>query len=723
MGKLTKSNFSAFTETLLGYRQMFIILGRRRFWLLGGLCSALSITTVLTLITKPTYGSFMTLLAEPVYQEKKNTKSAIQDIDSKPKSQYVDYNFEMDYATQLNLMRSPLLFQQAVDLLRPTYSSISVEEIKKSLVLLERVKEEKVYTKLIVLVYTDHNPVKAQKVLEALETVYQVYSIKQQEQPLINGLGFINRQLPNVQDEVNLSEAELGRFRRGQNLINPEQQAATIAKALNAIKQERQATQIQYKDYQAREIDLQQKIGHAPQDALISSRLSQSSRYQKLLNEFQKTELSLARLHGVFTDDDPRVRDLVEQQQKQQDLLQNEVKRVLGDETAQLKSTGEGLLAQGQFGGIDQNFTAQLAEVQTNLRVLLARDRSLEQREQKLREDLNRFPSLLSEYDQIAPKVQINHDQLEQMLKARQDLKLEIVRPRFILHPLVEPLLGVKIGPSLKRNLLLGTVAGLLLGSIAAFIREMVDDTVLNPDELEKQVGLSLLGTTPKLPQSQASEPLVKLPFGKPQVLAPWTVQVINWPPAWESLDLVFKNIQLHSVSPFKSLMFTSALAGEGKSTLTFGLALSAARLHQRVLLIDADLRCPSLHKQLNLPNEQGLSTLLTSDATVPKPSRIESSGSYIDILTAGPTSTDPAKLLNSQRMRQLMAAFEESYDLVMLDVPPVLGVVDSILAASFCSSVVLVARIGKVTRTELIQAKAMLSQLNLIGVVANAGG
>jgi capsular exopolysaccharide synthesis family protein len=265
-------------------------------------------------------------------------------------------------------------------------------------------------------------------------------------------------------------------------------------------------------------------------------------------------------------------------------------------------------------------------------------------------------------------------------------------------------------------------VAGLLLGSIAAFIREMVDSTVRNPKELEKQVGLPLLGTTPNLPQSQAGEPLVKLPFGKPQVLAPWTVQV-SMPPAWESLDSVFKNIQLHSVSPFKSLMFTSARAGEGKSTLTFGLALSATRLHQRVLLIDADLRCPSLHKQLNLPNEQGLSTLLTSDATVPKPSRIESSGSYIDILTAGPTSTDPAKLLNSQRMQQLMAVFEESYDLVLLDVPPVLGLVDSIITASFCGSVVLIARIGKVTRAELIQAKAMLSKLNLIGVVANTGG
>jgi len=72
--------------------------------------------------------------------------------------------------------------------------------------------------------------------------------------------------------------------------------------------------------------------------------------------------------------------------------------------------------------------------------------------------------------------------------------------------------------------------------------------------------------------------------------------------------------------------MVTSALAGEGKSTLALGLALSAARLHQRVLLIDADLRRPNLHKLVNLPNEQGLSTLLTTDANVPSQSSIQSS-------------------------------------------------------------------------------------------------
>ncbi|MHC5831989.1 MAG: P-loop NTPase family protein, partial [Nostoc sp.] len=101
----------------------------------------------------------------------------------------------------------------------------------------------------------------------------------------------------------------------------------------------------------------------------------------------------------------------------------------------------------------------------------------------------------------------------------------------------------------------------------------------------------------------------------------------------------------------------------------------SAARLHKKVLLIDANLRDPSLHVQLNLPNEQGLSTLLASDATLPNQISLQYSGSaYIDILTAGPKPVDPANLLSSPRMMQLMAAFEENYDLVLIDAPPVLG-------------------------------------------------
>jgi capsular exopolysaccharide synthesis family protein len=141
------------------------------------------------------------------------------------------------------------------------------------------------------------------------------------------------------------------------------------------------------------------------------------------------------------------------------------------------------------------------------------------------------------------------------------------------------------------------------------------------------------------------------------------------------------------------------------------------------VLLIDADLRNPTLHKKLNLPNEYGLSTLLSSDATVAVQSSIHSSSSYIDVLTSGRIPTDPANLLSSPRMGELIAGFEKNYDLVLLDASPVLGMVDAIITGSFCRGVVLVARIGKVTRNELTEATAMLSKLNILGVVANGAG
>jgi len=711
MVKVTETTFNRVAETDPGYGQLFAILMRRRFWLLGVLGIVLVVAAVITRLTKPTYESSMQLLIEPNYQGK----------GEKTLDQYADSDVAIDYATQLNVMRSPLLLQQAVDLLSSEYPNITVDEIKKYLVL-NQVVEDKVDTKIVRAEYVAHDPVKAQMVLESLEKVYELYNKNEQAQRLNNGLKFINEQLPNVQNDVERAEKKLEKFRKGQNLIDPVQQATAISASLNTLQQEREANHTQYKDVQARSIALQQQLDRSPQNALISSRLSQSIRYQTLLNEIQKTELALAQQRLRFTDSAPNVQILLEQRQRQQDLLQNEVKRVLGQVPPQLSNAGQSLLQQGQLNGIDINLTAQLVEAQTNLRAIVARDQSLAQVEQGLRGQINRFPALIAQYNQLIPELQINRDKLDQLLKARQDLSLQLARQGFAWQSLEQPKRGLKIGPSLKRNLLLGAVAGLLLGGIAAFLREMVDDSVHSCEDLEKQVDLPLLGMTPEFPRSKVKEPLIRLPFGEPQVSSePWTVQVINWPPSWESLDLVYKNIELLSaVSAFRSLMVTSAIAGEGKSTLALGLALSAARLHQRVLLIDADLRCPNLHKQLNLPNEQGLSTILTSDVSLPIHSGIESSGSYIDILTAGPTPTDPANLLSSQRMRELMSVFEQNYDLVLLDAPPVLGMVDAILAASFCSGVVLVARIGQVTRSELAQATAMLSKLNIIGVVAN---
>ncbi|MEP0870311.1 polysaccharide biosynthesis tyrosine autokinase [Trichocoleus desertorum AS-A10] len=716
MVDLTESKLIEAADTDPGYGQLFAVLMRRRFWLLGVFSGVVSIAAVLTFLAEPIYQSSMQLLVESNYQSKKGENGSTE-------VPFADATVEVDNATQLTLMRSSHLLQRAVKILKPQYPEITVAEIQKSLVLTQ-LMEDKVKTKVFQAVYTDSDPEKTKKVLQAIQKVYQDYNREQQQQRLSKGLSFITDQVPKVQRQVNQAEDALEKFRDRQNLIDPEAQSKALFDALNSVRQEQRTNQAQLKDMQARYVALQQQVKRSPQEALVASRLSQSSRYQTLLNELQKSELTLEQQRLRFKDFDPHIKSLLEQRQRQLGLLRAEVSRVLGTVPAQFNASGNDLLKAGQLGATDLTLITQLVEAQVNTRALQARGQSLSQTEQQLTAELKRFPRLLAEYGRLQPNVEVGRETLQQLLKAKQELALEIARGGFDWQVVEAAQLGTQIGPSLKQNLLLGAVAGLILGSVAAFVREGIDDAVHSSDELEKQVAVPLLGLIPAVPRSGFSEPMLNLSFRKTPALAPATLQVVDWPPFRESLDLIYKNIQLlNSTFPFSSLVVTSALSGEGKSTLALGLAMSAARLHQRVLLIDADLRRPSLHKQLNLPNEQGLSTLLASDRPITEEhSYIQPAIAYsnISILTAGPTPADPAKLLSSRRMAELISTFEESYDLVLLDAPPVLGIVDAILTASFCSGVLMVGRMGQVTRSELTQATNMLSKLNMVGVIAN---
>lgn len=708
-------HLNSVVESEPGYGQMLTVLVRRFPWFLLVFLSSTALAGIITLKTNPNFKSTMQLLIEPNYQGKKEGAGV--------ENQFTDTNVVIDTATQLNLMQSSGLIQKAADKLKSEYPNITAKEIKTSLVLTQiKTKEDNVATKIFQVDYTDTNPEKTQKVLTAIRQVYVEYNKQQQDIRLQKGLQVIREQLRKASDEVNASESNLQRFRRNQNLIDPELQAKALEETLNNIQKERQTTRSQYEEALARQKSLQEQLNRSPQNALVSSRLSQSTRYQGLLNEIQKTELALAQERLRFTDDTPSVQKLNEQLQSQKELLQKEVSRTLGRQSTGAFSSRDTLLEQGQLGEIDLNLTGQLVDNQTNIVALTARDQTLAQKESELRSQLKRFPSLLAYYNRILPQLQFSRERMEQLLRAEQQLRQELSKGGFNWEVVEEPQKGILTGPLLRQNLLLGAVVGLMLGGIAAFIREASDDSLHTTAELEKQFSLPLLGTTPKLPPAKPRESVIKLPFGKPEVLAPWTIQVLQSPPRWESLDLIYKNIELlNTVSDLRSLMVTSALPDDGKSALALGLAMSAARLHKKVLLIDANLRAPSLHQQLNLPNEQGLSTLLASDVNLPNQIGIQYSGSsYIDILTAGPIPSDSANLLSSPRMMQLMAAFEENYDLVLIDAPAVLGLVDAMLAASSCRSVIMVASIGKVTRTQLTQATAMLSKLNLIGVVAN---
>ena len=743
-GPLTERSILTFgvTDEDPGYGQLLAVLLRRKFWVLASCLGAVGVAWFIGSQQEPTYRSSMQLLVDQNYRGKSEPGAT--------NTQFADSDVQVDYATQLTLMNSSILIQRIVDRLRPIYPQISSEEIKKSLSVTQvtgKAAEKKMDTKIFEAAYEDRNPLRSQKILQTVQQVYQDYNREQQKLRLAKGLAFINEQVPQIQQQLQQAESALEKFRKTHNFLNPELQSKTVSESLDNILREQRTTLVQIQDLSSRYATLEQKIALSPQASSEATSLSQSARYQNILNEIQKTELALVQERLRFTDRAAGVQKLSEQRQQLQAQLEIEQQRILpaGTSGSNPGST-DPLLKSGQLGATDLSLTSQFVDVQVTLKAARARAQTLAQIERRYKQEIQQFPALLSEYNRLQPAVQVNRETLQQLLKSRQDLGLEIARGGFDWQVVEEPQPGRKTGPDSTRTLLLGAVVGLFLGGIVAFVREWLDDSIHSLDELKKYTNLPVLGGVPEI-LSPGSQLGIVLPLRQPSPATISTLQVIQSLPFRESIDLAYKNIQLLKSSRFgiadaslretvpngrlsltptptptlKSLAITSALTGEGKSTMAIGLALSAARLHQRVLLIDADLRRPSLHKQLDLFNTLGLSTLLSdNDTTTAMAIQPLMANGNLDVLTAGPTPLDPAQLLSSRRMAELMAEFEADYDLVLLDTAPILGIVDTVMVASFCSGVVLVERIGRSHHKDLSQAVFVMQRFNVVGLILN---
>jgi polysaccharide biosynthesis transport protein len=744
-GIIVKSENTDVKEQEWGYGHLLAVVFRRRLWFLGTFAAVLCAVTILTIRSKPLYQSAMRILVESNY------RARIQGEQNATKNEITDSNLLVDTNTQIEVLRSSELLQEAVDLLQQDYPDISVEQLQLALSVapvygIDRTGEGKVATNVLASSYIGDDPAKTQRILQTLLSVYQVYNLEQQKLRLSKGLAFIDSQLPKIRQSVQEAEVALQTFRRGENVIDPSEQAGVVATQLAEVERERESLKAQFREASASYQTLQRQINLSPSSALESTQLTESPRYQSLLNQIQATELELARQQQQLTASHPTIEDLKKQLQDQQSLLAQEEGRVLGPGVS--PSSSESNLSKGQLGNTGVELSKQLTQVQNSLAGLSARDKSLAQTEAKLKAELKQFPQLIAEYTRLQPEVAVRQATLQKLLDARQELSLDIARGAFEWQVVEAPQLGEQISPNIVRNLLLGTVVGLFLGSIAVLIRESLDDTVHTSEDLGEHIPLPLLGTLPELTQADAREALAALPFYQKGVQELSTPDLFQWKPLREALDLIYANIQLLKgpTASYKSLMITSALAGEGKSTLSLGLAISASRLDQRILIIDADLRSPSLHHTFSLSNHQGLSTLLTGDISrsewqsVPQwvymrwddvddvveglPSsslrQLPPSDLSLDVLTAGPIVADPVKFLSLERMKEVITAFQDSYDLIIVDSPPVLGLVDAIPVGLGCDGVVLVGRMDKITRTELKNAVDILKKLNLIGLVAN---
>ena len=700
-------------QSEFGYGKIFGILVRRKWWIIAAVSIGLVGGTIVNLRSKPTYRSTMQLLVESTYSSRQRSSGDTAAV--------TDSTIQIDYGTQLSIMRSSQMFERAVEILKPKYPGITANDLFKSLTV-GQVSQGQTATKIFQIEFTGKDAVQTREVLQAFKKVYQEYNLTQQKQRLTNGLSFIDEQLPIVKKNIVEATNSIEEFRRKHNLFDAQQRVAEVSNAISNIEQQKRANQIEAEQLKTKIAKLEQDLGLTSEQALRFVRLNQSGRYQAAAGELQKAELNLSQESARFRENTPLIDTLKARFNQAQSLVEQERLRVSGS-TAPIKEGAAWNADQG--GTFDVNLATQLVELQTSLDTLRSRQEVLATQETQLRAEIARLPKLLTEYEALKPRLQIEQETLQNLLKTRQQLSLEIARGGFDWQVVEEPRIGFEEPPNHRRNLLLGIVAGLFLGIGIALVRDLQDDTVHSSEEFGRQMDLPLLGVTPKFTDFEEA-PTFVLPFFKGQKAAPMVaniIEVIRWQPFRESLDLIYKNIELlREESPLTSLVISSALSGEGKSTMALGLATSAARLHQRVLLVDANLRYPVLHRLLQLPNDRGLSTLLTQpDAQLTDV--VQSSNASIDILTAGPIPHDSVSLLSSEAMRQFVHHAETIYDLVIIDSTAILGTIEAIQIGSICQGMLLVGRINLVTRSDFSQTLNLLQKLNVVGVVANGVG
>lgn len=261
--------------------------------------------------------------------------------------------------------------------------------------------------------------------------------------------------------------------------------------------------------------------------------------------------------------------------------------------------------------------------------------------------------------------------------------------------------------PQTTRNLLLGFVAGLLVGCGLAALREQLDTRVKTRAHAADASGTAVIGSLP-FDKARPAQPLVD--FGANRSIS------------GEAFRQIRTNLQFLDVdSPPKVLTVTSSLPGEGKTTTAINLAHILAESENRVILVDADLRRPRVSSYLDLVGEVGLTTVLSGQAGLEDVLQ-QTTNPNLQVLAAGKHPPKPTELLQSELMRSLLSELRGRADYVVLDAPPLLPVADATVLSTVTDGALLVVRHGATKRDQLARAASHLRAVDapLLGVIIN---
>ena len=258
--------------------------------------------------------------------------------------------------------------------------------------------------------------------------------------------------------------------------------------------------------------------------------------------------------------------------------------------------------------------------------------------------------------------------------------------------------------PRLSLNLALALVAGLLAGILAALGLDYIDDSFKAPEDIEREIGLSVIGVVPR-PKPGVD---IALELADPRSAMAEAVRSLRTGLQFATSDGLPK-----------TLLVTSSKPAEGKTTTTIALAQSLAHIGLNVLLIDGDLRNASVHKRLFCSNELGLSNYLTG-SKMPEDVVQATNTPGLVLMASGPLPPNPAELLAGPKLLSLLSLARESFDIVLIDGPPVMGLADAPLLSSMTQATLLVVAANETRRSVVKVAlkRLQFARANIIGAL-----
>lgn len=274
------------------------------------------------------------------------------------------------------------------------------------------------------------------------------------------------------------------------------------------------------------------------------------------------------------------------------------------------------------------------------------------------------------------------------------------------------------VRPNMPVNVAMALVLGLLGGAALSFLAEYLDNTVKSREDLERIVGVPMLGYVPLIDPAEMDA----LPSARDRSIFVHARPRSSVAECLRSVrtNIMFRTQQHAGHLPFRTFLVTSAAPREGKSFMSSNLSTIVAMTGSRVLLIDADLRRPNIHRLFDVPNDAGLSDVLTGNLTlkqVIRPTHVPG----LDIVVAGPIPPNPAELLGNDRMKNIKSQIC-GYDVVLIDTPPVTIVADPLVLTPLADGLLLVVESNRTSKSLVTQAVSRLEEMStrILGAVVN---